>query len=366
MSSACELAAAGDVEGLRALPIEQLSILDSKGSAAVHWAASCGHSAALAWLIEEGSCDAESEGLISTRSKRRRPLHWAARNGQLEAVRYLVEVARVEPDPRDRQSVSPFQLAVWQCWLEVARYLVDRGGVDATQVNVFSCGAQHWLGTIPADRAGAGAEGALAMARWLKSCGLDFVAVQRQGHRPLHKAAWGGHLELCVWLRDNCDVVDDVQDQSGNFAADVAEMAGHTHITEWLRAECSGARARSCAALGLPPRTTCLVTIRSRYLELARQLHPDRWQGAGGEEQALPMSATDVAGVARSFDELRAAYHHLTEEGGRGSQANPTHSLRRMLRATAVEAAQQARGGAKPALSAQLQVRLPQSLEQLG
>ena len=74
---ASELAAAGDVDGLRALPMAALMELDAKGSAPVHWAASCGHLEALAYLIEQGGCDAESEGLISTRSKRRRPLQQA-------------------------------------------------------------------------------------------------------------------------------------------------------------------------------------------------------------------------------------------------------------------------------------------------
>ena len=150
---ACEAAAAGDLEGLRALPASALAKLDPLGSSAVHWAASCGHVHVLAWLIDEGGCDAESEGLISTRSKRRRPLHWAARNGQLDAVRFLVEDAGVDPDPRDRQSVSPFQLAVWQCWPDVARYLVDARGVDPRQLNSFACGAQHWIGTVPRPRA---------------------------------------------------------------------------------------------------------------------------------------------------------------------------------------------------------------------
>ena len=56
-------------------------------------------------------------------------------------------------DPRDRQSVSPFQLAVWQCWPDVARYLVvDVRGVDPRQLNSFACSAQHWIGTVPRPR----------------------------------------------------------------------------------------------------------------------------------------------------------------------------------------------------------------------
>ena len=313
----CELAASGDVDALRRLPVEELTRLDAKGSAPIHWAASTGRLDALKFLVHEGGCDPESTGLTSTRSKKRRPLHWAARNGQLECVAYLVRDLGVDPDPRDKQSVSPLQLACWQNRFTVARYLVETAGVDVTQLNNFECGVQHWIGTVPRELAGEAGRALLPLASWLRDLELDFHAVQRQGHTPLHKAAWGGHLELCRWLRDECGAVDDIQDKGGNFAADVAEMAGHVHIAAWLRAECSGARARSCAALGLPPSTTDLSLIRAAYLELARKLHPDR-----------SSSATE------DFAAIRAAYVHLTEEGGRGSQSNPTHSLRKMLLAT--------------------------------
>ena len=160
-------------------------------------------------------------------------------------------------------------------------------------------------------------------AVWLRERGLDFEAPQGNGHRPLHKAAYGGHVAFCRWLRDECGAVDDHTDAAGNYAADIAEMAGHGALAAWLRDECSGARARSCEALGLPPTTMCEATIRARYLELARTCHPDRCTDA------------DAATATERFERIRAAYTHLTEAGGRGSQANPTHSLRRMLAATA-------------------------------
>ena len=47
-------------------------------------------------------------------------------------------MAGADPDSRDSQEVSPFQLAVWQNQLEVARYLVERCGVDPKQLNVFA------------------------------------------------------------------------------------------------------------------------------------------------------------------------------------------------------------------------------------
>jgi len=365
------LAADGDIDGLKQLPREALAELDEHGSSAVHWAASCGQLEALQWLVESAGEDPESVGKTSARAKRRRPLHWAARNGQLDCVRYLVEGARVDPDPRDKQSVSPFQLAVWQNYADVARYLVEVAGVDARQLNSFACGAQHWLGTVPRERAGAGGAELLPLAEWLRAAGCDMHAPQRQGHQPLHKAAWGGQLALCRWLRDASGAVDDTPDHSGNYAADVADMGGHVELAAWLRAECSGARACSLATLGLPPDTTDPRAIRAAFVALARRHHPDKaaaavaTAAAGAAEAATGEAATAtaeaataeaaadgsvggaaVAGVAdvtdaadaadvADFASLRAAYEHLTVGGGRGHQSNPTHSLHRMLRAAA-------------------------------
>jgi ankyrin repeat protein len=247
-ASACDLAAAGELDALRQLPLSALLLTDKNGHTAAHWAAGSGQLPALEWLIAAG-LEADGVGRVSTRSKRRRPLHFAARNGQLEVVRHLCEVAGADPDSRDSQEVSPFQLAVWQNWLEVAQYLVERHGVDPKQLNVFACGAQHWLGTTPCERAGPEGVELLPTARWLRGYGVDFHAVQRQGHSPLHKASWGGHLAFCRWLRDECGLLDDAQDRGGNYAADVADMGGHVALAAWLRAEGSGARARSLAVL---------------------------------------------------------------------------------------------------------------------
>lgn len=197
---ACRHADAGELDKLRTMSATALLEADKYGGQAVHWAAGSGHGATLAWLLSaEGGHHGDSEGINSTSrsSKRRRPLHYAARNGHLDVVRYLCEEQRVDVDARDSQGVSPFQLAVWQNHLDVARYLVEEHGVDVAQTNAFACGPQHWLGTAPRS-----CGDVLPMARWLQRRGVDMHAEQRQGHRPLHKAAWGGRLELCRWLRD--------------------------------------------------------------------------------------------------------------------------------------------------------------------
>jgi hypothetical protein len=215
-ATACELAATGDLQRMKTLDHTSLYQADKHGALPIHWAAGSGHMAALRYLIDEIGMDAESEGQPPTKraaqqSKRRRPLHYAARNGHLAIVRLLCEELGVDPDARARHSVSPFQLAVWQNQLDVATYLVEERGVDPMQVNCFACGAQHWLGTAPKERAGTDGESLIPMARWLRGHGLDWLAPQRQGHRPLHKASWGGHLQLCRWLRDECGALDDVQ-----------------------------------------------------------------------------------------------------------------------------------------------------------
>ena len=356
VARACTHAASGDLAALRALPRSALKELDEYGSQAIHWAASCGQVEVLSWLVEAAGEDPESVGLTSQRAKKRRPLHWAARNGQLECVQYLVESANVDPDPRDKQSVSPFQLAVWQNQGDVARYLVESAGVDVTQLNSFACGAQHWLGTTPRERAGEDGEELIPLAQWLLARGCDMHAPQRQGHRPLHKAAWGGQIALAQWLRDACGAIDDFQDHSGNYAADVADMGGHTILAKWLRDECSGARARSLATLGLPPETADPAAIRQAFFALARVRHPDQAQRAravaalaeGSDDGAAARDgdahdsggardgseAVGTMGVDADFAAIRAAYEHLTAGGGRGHQANPTHSLHRMLQAT--------------------------------
>ena len=66
---------------------------------------------------------------------------------------------------------------------------------------------------------------------------------------PTFRSIITPRLRLCRWLRDECGLLDDAQDRGGNYAADVADMGGHVALAAWLRAEGSGARARSLAVL---------------------------------------------------------------------------------------------------------------------
>lgn len=37
---------------------------------------------------------------------------------------------------------------------------------------------------------------------WLRKEGIDLADTNNQGHNALHKAAYGGHTDLCLWLQD--------------------------------------------------------------------------------------------------------------------------------------------------------------------
>ena len=167
---AIAFAVANDVAGLAALQSEaEYYQCDRHGSTCLHWAAGQGALEAVRFLVEEMKMDpdineakkAGSNGRWQsppTKSRSgmsgRSPLHFAARNGRMAVVRYLCEVAEADPDHQASHAVTPFQLAVWQNHLDVARYLVEQQGVDCAQLNGFRCGAQHWIGLAPKERAG--------------------------------------------------------------------------------------------------------------------------------------------------------------------------------------------------------------------
>ena len=312
----------------------------------------------------------------------RTPLHYACRNGSLEAVQYLClsPYCHAIPDIKAKQGVTPFQLAIWQNHLQVCQFLTTSnkegkvGIIPSIDFNDFGCGAIHWIGIAPKHRANFttttstnenedennendNGHDLLPLIKWLsKQDGINFFIKQRQGHTALHKAVWGGHMSVVKYLREEIGMFDDQQDDAGNYAASLADMANtprHTKIGVYLRQHCSRKRYNSLQILGLTTtmsKSTLALDkneIRNAYLKKARQLHPDRLQvqrlsitkdDDDNQMEGEIITKTPAAAIERAtstdatFDELYQAYIHLTEEDGIGDQVNPAHSLNRMLR----------------------------------
>ncbi len=314
------------------------------GCMPLHWMAGTGFNEAIEKILNYASFHELNE-LISVDqhahhpSTHRTPLHYAARNGHLNTCTLLIEKYGANPHPKcGRGNVTPLQLAVWQNRLTIVGYLIEKNGVQVVhERNGFNCGLMHWIGLVPSKRwSGDGNDdtgmndgsGVLPLARYLHSLGVVYSSTadnsNTQGHTPNHKAAWGGNLPLMQYFRDTHDVYDTVQDAAGNYAADIAKMRGNKDCHRWLLEHGSGARAESYRILGLEVGAD-LCVVRSRYVELARAMHPDK------APQQRDIDDEKKEETVNDFVTIKAAYEHLTKDGGVGQQKNPKFDELKLL-----------------------------------
>ena len=322
------------------------------GCMPLHWAAGTGFNEIIEFSLGEQSNNNFSACVDQKAlhpSTDRTPLHYAARNGHLSTCQLLVETYGADPHPKcGRGSVTPLQLAVWQNRLEVVRYLVERNALVGNnevifERNGFNCGLMHWIGLVPPKRWGGDAleedvhenrstdaedgAGVLSLARYLHSLGVTYESTpansNTQGHTPMHKAAWGGNLPLIRYFRDEHNIYDSLQDQAGNYCADIAKMRGNMEVHRWLLEHGSLNRQESYRILGLDGGASD-EEVRKRYHEIARRRHPDkRHRMVGGDDES----------VEDDFLKVKEAYEHLTKEGGVGKQQNPKYSDVKLLEA---------------------------------
>eukprot|EP00913_Durusdinium_trenchii_P014850 g13926.t1 len=62
--------------------------------------------------------------------------------------------------------------------------------------------------------------------KWLQEQRVDLGATNNQGHNALHKAAYGGHAELCKWLQDEATLDPEQPDARGQSCFALARKAG--------------------------------------------------------------------------------------------------------------------------------------------
>ncbi|KAL7552951.1 hypothetical protein ACHAWF_016198 [Thalassiosira exigua] len=303
----------------------------------LHWMAGTGFDEAIEFILkysEEHELGLTVDQRAHHPSTHRTPLHYAARNGHLSTCQLLIEEHGANPHPQcGRGGVTPLQLAVWQNRLKIVRYLVEKNGPHVVhERNGFNCGLMHWVGLVPRKRWGGNGDhpaqndgsGVIPLAHYLHSLGVVYESTMNnsntQGHTPNHKAAWGGNLPLLQYFRDEHNVYDTVQDTAGNFCADIAKMRNNMDCHHWLLEHGSGDRAESYRILGLDVGAD-METVRRRYMELAKTIHPDKANGSDEKSDK----------VVDSFVRVKAAYEHLTKEGGVGKQTNPKFEELKLL-----------------------------------
>ena len=302
-----------------------LQAVDPKcGCHALHWAAGTGFDQAVQFLLDTFDCLNVNQLAVKP-STGRTPLHYAARNGHLSTCQLLIQTYQAHPNQRcHKGSVTPLQLAVWQNQLAIVQYLVSVCHPPVLlERNDFNCGLQHWIGLVPKHRwKSQDGSGVLPLAKYMHANGLSYASTrdnqQNQGHTPLHKAAWGGNIALMEYICQEHGVCDNLQDTAGNYAADLANMGGHTEAHDWLLQYGSRARVESLQDLGFEQATATKEEIQRRYKELARKYHPDKLMANGNNDD-------------ERFVKIKAAYEHLIHQDGRGFQRNPKHQAFRML-----------------------------------
>lgn len=249
---------------------------DKNGSSLLHYAAGCGHETICRYLLQ--FMDPELKSLSNERS----PLHWASRNGYTNICSILVQEYGASADIVAKGQVTPLELAVWQCHLDTAKYLVEKLGADPHHPNSWGCTTSHWLGKCPLyDGEKDTCDLLEQTCDWLfQECNVEYNLPNHHGQTPLHKAAYAGNFIVAEYLCEKFGVIDTIRDNNGNTAADCAERSQNYELAKWLRRHASAEIHNAVQILGLKrlQNTTIPPTLdetRASYLQLAKNHHPD-------------------------------------------------------------------------------------------
>eukprot|EP00980_Cylindrotheca_fusiformis_P003710 scaffold822_cov130-Cylindrotheca_fusiformis.AAC.5 len=279
-----QLAKEGDLETLSKYPYNTLSTScrDKNGSTLLHYAAGNGHEEMCDYLIANHILAVDEP----SRTNGRTALHWAARNGRTLICVRLVQWYGANVDALAKGQVTPLQLAIWQCHLETSKCLVHTLNADPHFPNAWGCGMAHWLGKSPKVDNGPLMTDA---CKWLFGhCQVDCNLPNHHGQTPLHKAAFAGNDIVVRYLVQEYEIVDRFRDHHGNLATDCAERSQHYVLAQWLRRFASEPIHITIQSLELQQTTNddnnnnntlmppTLDKIRSAYMTLAKQYHPDK------------------------------------------------------------------------------------------
>eukprot|EP00934_Nitzschia_sp_Nitz4_P001901 Nitzschia sp. Nitz4//scaffold163_size50693//35809//37155//NITZ4_006992-RA/size50693-processed-gene-0.34-mRNA-1//1//CDS//3329538043//1901//frame0 len=216
LSPFLQAASLGNLKILKDMLAKDETLLEERdrhGSTAEHWAAGGGHLDCLQFLLEARRTsnrtttnrkDEQEDRPQKRRRLRRRDgktcLHYAARNGQLHCVQYLVEEAHMDVQEATGEGTIPLHMACYGGHLPVVQYLVQQmreKKIPEATPNEWGCSPAHWVAmTISSD-----ATAVQELCDYLlQECSVDFTALQRQGHSPLHKAAQRKNEQILRWM----------------------------------------------------------------------------------------------------------------------------------------------------------------------
>ena len=206
---------------------------DRNGSTADHWAAGGGHLSCLEFLINLKESHQPSSSLNDTNSKkiRRRDgktcLHYAARNGHLECIQYLLKKGH-SVDDISGDGTTALHMACYGGHAKVAEFLMEQGA-NVHVVNDWGCGCAHWVGMTKSESI----DQVRALCRFLQKAGVSFVASQKQGHSPLHKAAQRMNRHVIEWMMEHTDRGGAGLDTEQRKDAATPDLGGHRPSEIW-------------------------------------------------------------------------------------------------------------------------------------
>ncbi len=256
-----------------------LSLRDRNGSSAEHWAAGGGHIHCLSYLLdlrdaafaaslEEPSADADnlqntsSETKFNTGKKIRRrrdgktSLHYASRNGHNNCIDLLLSRPdALTVDVPSGDGTTPLHMACYGGHISTVKHLIEKHGANVHAVNEWKCGSGHWAAMSLGN---SGPDAMIELCNYLKlDCQVDFVARQKQGHTPLHKAASRKNRRVIEWMAGKATISKDrdmvlplfsddekatlgMVDEGGNCPSDIwMSVGGDKEFGTWMKKNCN-------------------------------------------------------------------------------------------------------------------------------
>jgi ankyrin repeat protein len=228
-------------------------VSDSSISPAIKFNHICGDDKTVSNTSSSSTTEANRDNKkIRKRRDGKTPLHYAARNGHIACIDCILS-RRDAPsvDIPSGDGTTPLHMACYGGHPSTVRHLINVYHANAHATNEWLCGAAHWSAMSLGNE---GMDAVIELCNYLKEeCGVDFVARQRQGHTPLHKAASKKNQKVIEWLagksldgngKDYRFSHGEMKlmgepDKSENIPSDIwSSVGGDVIFASWMKDEC--------------------------------------------------------------------------------------------------------------------------------